>query len=454
MSSATASSAPASRRRDRRHRLRRSRQRPLSARPRAARRCSASSRSTPRAAAIGRGTRCARRRRRACKPICLQRPWPSQTPTLLAWLSRNAPDIYARAGNGPVLCKDFVTFRLTGARGQRHLRHVSGAGLLRLPDCTYDDDLLAALRPRRRPRPAAASSLRPDRDRRRRHAPRPRRDRPCRRARRSSAGYSMSSRAPSARASCAGRGLDHRRDMEHQPGVLRRSRSSTPACSWSSGFGAGPLHGDRIERHLRRQPRMVCARTGRARAATMTILRRLQRPRRRRRRPRPDDPFFHPVPLRLAARGARCAPASTALPAGTARGISLRALFEGVAFEHRRHVEVLQERRHAVRPGRSCRAAARAARSGRRCSPTSSASRSPSPHARRPARSAPPSPRASASAYLPIYDDGVSDCDPRAMSPRTQSGHGTHYGERYEAFLMLAEAMKPLWARLDAAGNA
>ncbi len=53
--------------------------------------------------------------------ICLQAPWPSQTPTLLAWVKRNAPEAYARAGTA-FLCKDFVTWRLTGAPRLGNLR--------------------------------------------------------------------------------------------------------------------------------------------------------------------------------------------------------------------------------------------------------------------------------------------------------------------------------------------
>ena len=63
-------------------------------------------------------------------------------------------------------------------------------------------------------------------------------------------------------------------------------------------------------------------------------------------------------------------------------GHLLRALFEGVAFEHRRHIDVLRARGRPLRQRDRSRAAARAAPSGRRCSPTSSASRSPSPPAR------------------------------------------------------------------------
>ena len=30
--------------------------------------------------------------------LCLQKPWPSQTPSLLAWIKNNRPDLFARAG--------------------------------------------------------------------------------------------------------------------------------------------------------------------------------------------------------------------------------------------------------------------------------------------------------------------------------------------------------------------
>jgi L-xylulokinase len=72
--------------------------------------------------------------------LCLQAPWPSQTATLLAWVRRFAPDIYARTATA-FYCKDFVTFRLTGRRVS-DISDMSGAGLLRLPECTYDDALL------------------------------------------------------------------------------------------------------------------------------------------------------------------------------------------------------------------------------------------------------------------------------------------------------------------------
>ncbi len=81
----------------------------------------------------------------ACGPelhqICLQFPWPSQTPVLLAWIKQNRPQLYEQIGT-VLLCKDFITNRLTGERVSE-ISDMSGCGLTRMPDCTYDDKLLA-----------------------------------------------------------------------------------------------------------------------------------------------------------------------------------------------------------------------------------------------------------------------------------------------------------------------
>ena len=78
--------------------------------------------------------------------LCLQAPWPAQTPTLLAWVRRHAPDDYARAGTA-FFCKDFVTWKLTGRRVS-DVSDMSGAGFVRMPEGRYDDDLLDGLRSR------------------------------------------------------------------------------------------------------------------------------------------------------------------------------------------------------------------------------------------------------------------------------------------------------------------
>lgn len=73
--------------------------------------------------------------------ICGQRPWPSQTPTLLAWVKAYRPEVYARVGT---LCfaKDVIGWHLTGQRAT-DVSDMSGAGLLRLPEAGYDTDLLS-----------------------------------------------------------------------------------------------------------------------------------------------------------------------------------------------------------------------------------------------------------------------------------------------------------------------
>jgi L-xylulokinase len=72
--------------------------------------------------------------------ICLQRPWPSQTPVLLAWLKRHRPELYHRAGT-VCFAKDIIGWQLTGQR-YSEVSDMSGAGLLQLPEASYDTGLL------------------------------------------------------------------------------------------------------------------------------------------------------------------------------------------------------------------------------------------------------------------------------------------------------------------------
>ena len=73
---------------------------------------------------------------------CLQKPWAAQTPTLLAWLKRFEPELFGRIGT-VFLCKDFVVNRLTGARST-DTTDMSGCGLLSMPRRRYEQDLLDA----------------------------------------------------------------------------------------------------------------------------------------------------------------------------------------------------------------------------------------------------------------------------------------------------------------------
>ena len=77
----------------------------------------------------------------ALHELCLQKPWPAQTPVLLAWIKRERPELYRKA-HTVLLCKDFITHKLTGERVSE-ISDMSGCGLLRMPSCTYDEALLA-----------------------------------------------------------------------------------------------------------------------------------------------------------------------------------------------------------------------------------------------------------------------------------------------------------------------
>lgn len=75
-------------------------------------------------------------------PIARQRPWPSQTPTLLAWLKRYRPEQFNRIGT-VFFSKDFIVNRLTGERVSE-VSDMSGAGLLDLAARRYDKALMEA----------------------------------------------------------------------------------------------------------------------------------------------------------------------------------------------------------------------------------------------------------------------------------------------------------------------
>jgi L-xylulokinase len=75
-------------------------------------------------------------------PIGQQRPWPSQTPTLLAWLKRYRPETFAKIGT-VFLCKDFIVYRLTGQRVSE-VSDMTGCGLLNVAGRRYDRTLMEA----------------------------------------------------------------------------------------------------------------------------------------------------------------------------------------------------------------------------------------------------------------------------------------------------------------------
>ncbi|RVC74755.1 carbohydrate kinase [Mesorhizobium sp. M4A.F.Ca.ET.022.05.2.1] len=91
--------------------------------------------------AAGMAAELASRNAGALHAICLQKPWPAQTPTLLAWVKQHEPDLYAATGTA-MLCKDFIAFCLTGEQVS-DVSDMSGCGLVRMPEGIYDGELLA-----------------------------------------------------------------------------------------------------------------------------------------------------------------------------------------------------------------------------------------------------------------------------------------------------------------------
>ncbi|MCY0146577.1 carbohydrate kinase [Hoeflea sp. G2-23] len=78
----------------------------------------------------------------AVNRLARQRPWASQTPTLMAWMAEHRPEVLQAAAH-VLMCKDVVTHALTG-EVVSDISDMGGAGLLNLPANCYDDDLLAA----------------------------------------------------------------------------------------------------------------------------------------------------------------------------------------------------------------------------------------------------------------------------------------------------------------------
>jgi L-xylulokinase len=79
---------------------------------------------------------------KAIRPKTMQAIWPAQPNALLAWLRDNEPDVMKQAG-WILMCKDYIRFRLTG-RIQAELTDMSGTSLMNVGTAEYDDEVLAA----------------------------------------------------------------------------------------------------------------------------------------------------------------------------------------------------------------------------------------------------------------------------------------------------------------------
>ena len=269
----------------------------------------------------------------ALHALCLQKPWPSQTAVLLAWVKRERPELY-RAAQTLLLCKDFITHKLTGERVS-DISDMSAGGLLRMPECTYDETLLALY---------GLDDA---------HGKLPRLIGPTHIAGRVAAhadcglveGTPVIGGYLDVVASALGSGVSQPGQVSIVLGtwsinqVLSGEPLVNPDMFMAVGFGPGRYANieasatsaanlewyvrELVERgeHQENAFELVDACV-----ADVT--------------PRQDDPFFHPF-LFGSGQGAEFRAGFYGLAGWHGEGHLLRALFEGVAFEHRRHLEVL-----------------------------------------------------------------------------------------------------------------
>lgn len=372
--------------------------------------------------------------------LCLQEPWPSQTPTLLAWLRRHAPDIY-EAGGTAFLCKDYIAYRLTGHRIS-DVSDMSGAGLVRLPGGTYDDDLLAAYGL------AEARALLPDL------------------LWPTEMAGAVSAEAAEATGLAAGTpvvaGLFDVVANAVGSGVVAPGEASIIAGTWSinqvvasraivdrdvfmvSAFDEGRLmaiessatSAANLEWYVREvvrggdhaDPFGACNRL----VADLV--------------PARDDPFFHPY-LHGSRLGAEMRAGFTGIAGWHGAAHLVRALFEGVAFEHRRHVDVLRAAGlrfdSAALSGGGARSSVWPQMFADILGIPVSIPRCGEAGALGAAIAA--GVGAGVFADLPA---GVREMTRPAARFLPDPGMASHYAERYRTYAMITEAMRPVWRRM------
>ena len=269
----------------------------------------------------------------ALHSLCLQKPWPAQTAVLLAWVKRRRPDLY-RMAETVLFCKDLVTYRLTGRRVSE-ITDMSAGGLLRMPECAFDDSLLelyglADLR-EKLPELHGPSDL----------AGHVTHGSGCGLA----AGTPVSAGCIDVVACALGSGVSR----PGQASIILGTWSINQVLSREPVFdpdmfmavGCGPCCFANIEASATSAANLEWY--------VQTFLDRpddggapfdLANECAARAEPAPDDPYFHPF-LFGSGQGPEFRAGFYGLTGWHDQRHLLRALFEGVAFEHRRHVEVL-----------------------------------------------------------------------------------------------------------------
>ncbi|AVO37523.1 FGGY-family carbohydrate kinase [Pukyongiella litopenaei] len=272
----------------------------------------------------------------ALHALCLQKPWPAQTPMLLAWIRQHRPALYAQIGT-VLLCKDVLTYRLTGERVS-DLSDMSGCGLTRMPECRYDDTLLALyglsdareMLPRLIDPAEVAGTVTPD----------------AAEATGLVAGTPVIGGYFDVIASAMG------------SGVVSEGEASLIAGTWGINqvFSARPAVDPTVFMVAAFGPdRFVNIESSATSAANLEWYVREFVERGAHHddpfgycnsqignvAPGKDDPFYHPF-LYGSGQGAEFRAGFYGIAGWHSEGHLLRALFEGVMFEHRRHVEVLK----------------------------------------------------------------------------------------------------------------
>ncbi len=378
--------------------------------------------------------------------ICLQKPWPSQTPTLLAWIKRNRPESYEQART-LMLCKDFINHRLTGERVS-DLSDMSGCGLVRMPGCTYDEGLLALygledardFLPRLidpadlagtvTPRAAAETGL--------------------------AAGTPVIGGYFDVVASAMGSGSSSAGEVSIIAGtwsvnqVFSTEPVINPSVFMASCFGSGRFANieasatsaanldwyvrELVERGTRHDDPF-----GYCNACAGGVA------------PCGDDPFFHPF-LYGSGQAADYRAGFYGLAGWHEEGHMLRALFEGVMFEHRRHIAVLQQAgmsfESAVLSGGGSRSrhwpqmfadclgvpvtVAEAGETGALGAVIGAAF---------------------AVGEVGTYEEGIARMTRAKQVFEPDAAMLAHYGARYETYMELTRIMRGFWLRAGAGGN-
>ncbi len=379
--------------------------------------------------------------------LALQRPWPAQTPMLMAWLRRHRPDLWERIAT-VFLCKDYVTFRLTGERVSE-VSDMSGAGLVRLPEGDYDDDLLALYglddARARLPRLIEPTDI---------------------------AGH-VTAEAARETGLAAGTpvigGFFDVISSAIGAGVVRAGEASIIAGSWSINqvFSDAPVADERVFMVCRFGPRrFVTIEASATSAANLEwyVRELIERgghygdpfaaltDRVAAVRPRGDDPFFHPF-LYGARDGAASRAGFYGLAGWHGEGHLLRALFEGVAFEHRRHIDRLRGAGLVI---------SRAALSG-------GGARSPLwpqifadvlglpvtvAEARETGALGAAIGAAVAIGEIADYEEGIARMTRAARTFSPDGAMADHYARRFDTYVELIETLRGFWSKLDTTRNA